>query len=442
LLAIRFFLAALLTTVTASATLLEFTPPAPTSATPVAITITSDPGSPCPPTLGSVTRNGKSVRVDLLPWTGGCILIVAPWKATFELGTFNPGEYDLSVFLGSAPLVTSKFVVREANPPFTVRPFANVSRPAGPQTDPGALATLDNVSAAQICTTNACTNAKVMFGDVAAQPRFEGGRLVVPVPPHAPGVVDVRIVATDRELNLVSRGAAYFYDRAAAPDLTVWERELFPVLFSGPGAFGAQWTTDAVIFNGNNWLVENFNRVDSLQCFDVGCERYAAGEYRKFEGRDHPYGAVLLTPRESAAKFSFATRVRDKAREAEDFGTEIPVIREGAMHRERDGFRLLDIPVTSAYRSKLRVYVYGADASNLQVSVYGSNGDREVFLRRFPLTAVDAQLSYAEVDLQTIPEVEGDRMALRIVPPSELPTWAFVSVTNNTTQRVTIVTPN
>lgn len=436
----RIFLAALLLTTTASAAITELTPTAPTSATPVSLTITSEPSSPCPPTVGSLTRSGNTVRLALVPFTGACIAIIAPWKATFDLGTFAPGEYTVDVTLGGQPYVATKFVVRNAAPAFTLQPFAHVARPAGAQTDGGVEAVIDGVDPAQLCTFELCPNVKVLFGDVVAQPRMAAGKLTVRVPPHAPGVVDMKIVAEDRGVTLTSAGAAYFYDRSAAPDLSVWSRVLFPVLQSSAGAFGAQWITDAVVRNGNSYIVENFNRVDPFQCFDVGCERMSAGEYRKFEGRDHPRGAVLLVPRESVDAFSFGSRVRDRAREGEDFGTELPVLRESAMRRAR--FRLLDIPVTSAYRSKLRVYVYTPD-DGLEATIVGSFPDREGgFLRRLPLERVDRTFAYAEIELQTIPDLKSDRLILEVLSPSELPAWAFVTVTNNASQRVTLVTPN
>jgi len=442
LLAPRFFLTLLLliTTVTAGAAITELTPAAPTSATPISITITSEPSSPCAPRFGAVVRNGSSIRLELLPYTDACITVVAPWKATYDLGTFPTGEYTLDVVIGNRPYLATKFVVRNATPAFSIRPFAHVSRSAGPQVDPGVTAIIDGVNPAQLCTFELCPNVKVFFGDVAVQPLIESGRFTVKIPPHAPGLVDMKIVADDRPLSYTSAGAVYFYDRSAAPDLSVWSRVLFPVLDSSAGAFGAQWTTDASIFNGNGYVVEGFNRVDSLQCFDVGCERFSALENRKFEGRNYPRGAALLLPRESVDAFSFASRVRDRGREADDFGAEIPVVRESAMRRS--AFRLLDIPVTSAYRSKLRVYVY-APVDDLSVTVSSLTTDVDnYFQRQLKLTRVDQNLAYAELDLQTLTEVKSDRVGLTVIPPFDLPTWAFVNVTNNATQRVTTVSPN
>jgi hypothetical protein len=437
----RCLLAALFLASTVSAALTEFTPAAPTTAGPVSVTITSEPSTPCPPQVHALTRNGKTVRLELERWTGACIAVVRPWKATFDLGSFAAGDYLLEVLLDNQPYLTAPFVVRQANPPFTVRPFANVSRPSGPQVDPGAEAIIESVSPNALCRTEACPGVKVLFGDVAVQPSSRLGYLTVRVPAHPPGVVDVKIVDEARGVTMTSPGAVYFYDRNAAPDLTVWSRVLFPVLQSGAGAFGAQWTTDAVIDNRNDYEVENFNRVDSLMCVDYGCERLGVRHYLKFEGRNHPNGAVLFVPREAVDRFNFASRVRDKARESDDFGTEIPVVRESAMRRTQ--FRLLDIPVTGSYRSKLRVYVYTTD-DNLQVPVQVSYPDRESFsFRQLRLQRIDRNLAYAELDLQTIPNLASDRVIVDIAPPElELPTWAFVTVTNNATQRVTIVTPN
>lgn len=445
MLAHRLILAALLLAGSVSAELLEVLPVSPTTATPVAISITEPGGTVCP-SAGSVTRNGASIRININGVKPMFCPPVPGFRHTrFELGTLPAGEYSVAAFVGGfpEPLGETKFVVRNADSKIRLVPFANVSRPAGPQVDRGATVVIEGLSPTGfLCPGELCSSVKVYFGDVAVPARVEGGRFVVNAPPRPPGLFDVKIVARNPEETYGTiAGGAYFYDRGAAPDLSVWSRVLFPVLESSAGAFGAQWVTDAVIDNANDSVVENFNRVDPRQCFDVGCERVAAHEYLKFEGRRHPRGAVLLTPHESVDGLTFASRVRDRSREGEDFGTEIPVVRESGMFRAR--FRLLDIPISTAYRAKLRVYAY-LPVDGQEVAITGSSESRvQLFQKRVPLTRVDASLVYAEVDLDAVPEAKNvGRLILDIQPPLDVPAWAFVTVTNNTTQRVTLVTPN
>jgi hypothetical protein len=409
---------------------IELTPGGPTSVAPVAAVITHvDPRIPCAPQISSVKVTGSTVRLDLV--RDHCSPS-APRKATYEFGRLNAGQYQLQVFVDGEPYATRSFIVRNGAPTFArVTPFAHVSR-----TGPGAPVFIDT-PAFDLCETDACEGVTVFFGDVPAQPRrIARTQLVVNAPPHPPGLVTVRIRTVVGGGDFSLPAAAYFFDPNDAPDLSVWSRVLFPVLQSSAGAFGTRWTTDAVIRNGNP-AVQTFRAINARDCGDA-CSRFEAGELRKFEGRDHPHGAVLLVPHGEVDAFTFGSRIRDRVREREDFGAEVPVIRERDMRREP--FLLLDVPVTADYRSKLRVYVYAPpDVTAAEATVQGLGpAPSAVSLHR-----VDDTLMYGELDLQGLPQLPGgDRLELVVVPPAGFPTWAFVSVTNNATQRVTLVTPN
>ena len=105
---------------------------------------------------------------------------------------------------------------------------------------------------------------------------------------------------------------------------------------------------------------------------------------------------------------------------------------------------LLNVPVDARFRNTLRIY--SPDAGNVQVTV--DNVEHAVALQpgRDPF-----EPSYAMFTNFPQPEANGPtRIRVKIAPltpitspPSPTPRiWAFISVTNNTTQEITTITPD
>ena len=146
--------------------------------------------------------------------------------------------------------------------------------------------------------------------------------------------------------------AIYYYDPSAAPDFSVFERILFPVLFNTAGAHGSQWVSEAAIANPAHWYIETYNDVVPFECIDYPCgERLAPGSSIAFSGGGYPQGVALIAPRAEAENLAFSLRVRDISRTAEGYGTQVPVVREDDMFVNTD-LTLLDVPVDPRYRTK------------------------------------------------------------------------------------------
>ena len=133
--------------------------------------------------------------------------------------------------------------------------------------------------------------------------------------------------------------------------------------------------------------------------------------------------------------------MRDTARQAEGYGTQVPVVRERDMFVNSD-LTLLDVPIDPRYRVKLRIYAFDSGEYPVFVTVYRAVGPIDV--HHVPLSRSCSGLEceaipwYGELDLP--PGGTNERVNLYFGVGIDAPAWAFASVTNNETQQVTIVT--
>ncbi len=398
----------------------------------------------CPgPISASVAGSVIHVRVEDAADQCGEPPFLRPFGV--KVGPLPPGQYRVEVDAGRLDRRTTTFVVRNAGPKaFRVAPFAIPSTG-----EPRLPVRITNAPGeAPLCPGGQCT---IRVGEiVVAQKRVEAnGDVVFDAPPHAPGVVDVTIRRPGGGADVTVRAALYYFDRGAPPDMSVFERVLFPVLFDAPGANGSLWRSEAAILNPRPWFVETYNDIQPIVCIAPPCgERVAPGQFLRWSGGSYPQGVALLVPRGEADELAFSLRVRDLSRAAEGFGTEVPVVREADMFRNA-GMTLLDVPLDSRYRVKIRAYVF--DPLHVQtggavgVLIVRSDGTRtrlRADLRRRNCAAGSCAATplYGELDLPA--GREGARADIYLSTPDDALSWAFASVTNNGTQQVTLVTPD
>ena len=159
---------------------------------------------------------------------------------------------------------------------------------------------------------------------------------------------------------------------------------------------------------------------------------------------------LFYLERKYSQQVFFSLRVRDTTRNAESAGTAIPIVRE---HELFSGpFELLNVPLTDG-RVNLRIYSVAGEEASVNVTLYplGSNdplSSRLVALEEslffepqqdFPFHPSEALI----LDLASwTPSGTGNPVRIRVEPLSEGRFWAFATVTNNTTQQVTIVAPD
>jgi hypothetical protein len=133
-------------------------------------------------------------------------------------------------------------------------------------------------------------------------------------------------------------------------------------------------------------------------------------------------------------------RVYDSSRTAQNFGTEIPIVRDRDLVRNHP-IVFAGVPNGGIQRSTLRIYA----ANAMTVKVLINAGDvaslRDVTLQPGANSSFPA---YAQIG--DLPDGIGP-MRITITPPGPgepgfyTPFWAFVSVTNNDTQLITTIRP-
>jgi len=223
------------------------------------------------------------------------------------------------------------------------------------------------------------------------------------------------------------------------------------------GALGSIWTSEFLIHTGPEPYV---NDTCSFHFPNMG----GYGSYIDREVtfrptlRDHPTNPGRLLYQfglPSMGPHSYELSVRDLARQAESWGTEIPVIR--ANEFRRGTMQLLNVPTDRRFRLALRLYdPHATNRLSVTVRIYDQSAG--TLLRTISLTlptpvpnsfpeynGYPAFPGYAEVnDLLASIEGSPSPQALRIevvASDAKAGYWGFVSITNNETQQVTTITP-
>ena len=407
-------------------------PPGPTSRTPIEARLYVA----CDPLSHTLDRLGNVIKIHVTPGPGeGRCDPPIPAPYAVNLGTLPVGEYRIEVMVGARDQIIARtFVVRNAaHGVFEVHPFAVPVHPSG------LVLRLD----APELTGEIAT---ISVDGVAIAPqritRTDDGAYLFPAPMHARGLADVTIQTAGGATH-TRAGALYYYEHTAPPDLSVFERILFPVLVSTSGAFGSQWVSETAIANPDPWTVETFNDVVPYQCIDYPCgERLPPQSFETFSGDGYPHGIALLAPRPEGDRLAFSLRVRDTSRVAEGYGTQVPVVRERNMVRGAE-LTLLDIPVDARYRTKVRIYAFDTGAHDAEVTLV--EGEETLGTYSIPIgrqcSGIECHFTpwYGELDLATTGQNRRVNLYVR-VGGNETPAWAFASITNNETQQVTIVT--
>lgn len=218
------------------------------------------------------------------------------------------------------------------------------------------------------------------------------------------------------------------------------ERILLPLFAEQtPGAYGSLWATEVWIYNdndkpagvGNLFPPDGSNILPKQSRSAVG---YGPGPARSI--------TVLA---DEAPRLHFNLRVRDRSRQAQTAGTEIPVVRESEFLSGK--VILLNVPAEERFRQMLRVYQFvgnGQAPGSVRVRFFriGNVPDALVHEETLFLDAPgQSPLAYAQSALNpAILDASAVRIEMESLSPS-MRYWGFVSVINNETQHVTTITP-
>ncbi len=382
---------------------------------------------------------GKTIFLTFTAEFSCSIPAFTPWKATVAVPGLAAGTYHVELRLAGST------VMRFAETDLTV-----TGPPPGIEISPAFDANAGN-RVVRIRGSFPGTVPTVFFGTKAA----EGVERISESELHAvvPFQTNVRVV------DVTVRGENYTY--VLPSGFTYVNGDYTPILVPVyasrpvPGAFGSLWQTELRFLNRSD--------VSLIPAIDI---LYAAGDFRPGQVNspaltlprddvDSPPVALAWIRRELAPFVSIQLRVRDLSRQAETWGTDVPVVYGG-----KYDLNLLDVPVREGFRSLLRIYsaVYGG-CCGVEVK-FRANDGKELATRTLQLQhpngsigglvpppykregsrELPLQPAYAEIDLRSIPELEGQEAVWIQVNPT-MASWALVSVTNDATQHVTIIAP-
>lgn len=222
-----------------------------------------------------------------------------------------------------------------------------------------------------------------------------------------------------------------------AQGLPPGERMLLPVFTEQvPGAFGSLWRSELWVYN------------DNLESAGVGLvgdvpAKSTSGPVLGQRPTGATPGAVMTALPHLAAGLSFNLRVRDLSRSAESFGTEIPVVRESEFFTSK--VTLLNVPTDSRFRPMLRVYQFLGflqPPATVRVRFYRTGQTPDLLLEQLTLSLEGSgALAYAQLSSLPLDSISDPTVRVEIESIGSMRFWAFVSITNNETQHVTIITP-
>ncbi len=372
----------------------------------------------CLPSVKGFDVAGSTVTLHLnadRPLGVLCAQSTSPYSRTFHLHVLPPGIYNVVEVAdeggGSTELTRAPLIVRDSES-IRMLPYAV------PVTG-GEIA---------ITQTFLALSPTVKIADVPVPVNSSAdGLFLVNAPPHAPGAVDVVVTS---EFGTVSSKAGLIYYDPASADPVVFEPILFPLSFQGPGAFGSQWTTESFLFQNGS---RSFFR-DPLPC--SGCTNVMTLGSKQLTNDSNPWGHVLYAIRGTTSALDFASRIRDTSRQAQTAGTEVPVARETDF---RSQLRFQNVPADARYRATLRLwslsggpnFALGVDATPSQQGTLSVSA--------IPGTS----MSFGSLDVTSL-LAGGSPTSLTVSSSSALNTasiWGIVSITNNDTQQVTIISP-
>src|SRR5215212_9007325 len=261
--------------------------------------------------------------------------------------------------------------------------------------------------------------------------------IVIETPEHGNGLVDVYVASAAGGRAVVKNG--FRFGRGG------YKRVLVPVAWRGvvSGAFGSRWTTELTgrVFDKDKSIEVTRtpystppHLVQNAFVFDDFPERYTGGVF-------------IYVPEEQYVDLGL--RIRDVSREEENYGTEVPLV-TAEETSPAVAVVLLDVTVGPKYRSTLRTYSFeGRRDWGFSIMIFPRGGTEILVFQSyhgggFPVEEFPSIPGQSQLDIgNLLPAGYTGRVDVQLwgVPPWGKRIWGMISVTNNDTQMVTMVTP-
>lgn len=377
----------------------RFDPPTPTNDTTTKLTMSGLWPDGCPKTPSVfITANVKLITLNFPTSDAPCTAVVVPFTTTVNLGVLPAGVYDVVAQIGHGDppylLGSTRFTVRDVTT-YTISPAI------APITG-GDVITVSSKEPFDVEPIHVS-----LGGNDVSITRVNANTIQFNAPPHAAGPVDLVVESVMGGRHVATSAFTYYDPHAATPDPLLFTNLLFPLDFAGPGAFGSVWTTD-------NWI-------------ETPAGKSKLAVTGSASGLVYP---VLRTDRVAAN-----SRIRDISRSALNAGTEIPVVREDDF---TDHLRLLNVPSGKNFRALLRVWTSGEPVDQAffnidQIPSFAPN--------RVPLKPAQGGLRYGTFDLTPFLDSPNEHLDISAGVTAGTRIWGMISITNNDSQQVTIISP-
>jgi hypothetical protein len=222
------------------------------------------------------------------------------------------------------------------------------------------------------------------------------------------------------------------------------ERILLPLLVPPVfGAHGSEFRTELTVHNTSDRVVALFGiREECEVCLpeDIsgnGVELAPGATFRpRYDGTP---GRFIEAAFGDFDLLAANLRVYDVSRDEQNFGTEIPIVRDHELTSAP--IHLAGVPVDARFRNTLRIY--GTKSATVRVTIGSKSTD--LFLVAGPDEFDPAYAAFTDFTYIAPAPNQTPTVRITITPlhPGADPAriWAFVSVTNNATQMITTVTP-
>ena len=380
----------------------RFDPPTPTNDTTTKLTFNGASPIACLPKLppGVVVDGGaKRITLQFVFGPGDlCQTLPTPFITSVNLGVLPAGVYDvvaqLALGLDQSVLGATKLVVRDVTT-YTISP-------AFAPTSGGTLVTVNSKEPFDVEPIHVS-----LGGQDVSITRVFPGTIQFNAPPHAAGPVDLVVESVMGGRHVATAAFTYYDPQAATPDPFVFTWLLFPLDFEGPGAFDSLWTTD-------NWV-----------------ETWAGKGKLPVTGS----ASGVVYPVARAETVAANSRIRDTSRATLNAGTEIPVVHEDDF---TDHIRLLNVPTGKNFRALLRVWTVGEPAKRF---FYNIDQVPSLVPSTEPLKPAQGGFLYGTAILTPFVDSPNDHLDISIGAGVGTRIWGMISITNNDTQQVTIISP-
>lgn len=260
----------------------------------------------------------------------------------------------------------------------------------------------------------------IQFGNALGDIIFDSAdEIVVVAPPHAAGPVDLVVTFPPFPVNLAPLTLKNAFTYEDPDDTTV--RLLLPVAAGTQGILNTSWQTDILAHNETpSPVVIAGTTIPPLATQKLSLSPASTGMF-------------LQIPRSVFEGVTITTHVHDTTHDAESLGVDVPSVPETQFRRT---VVLTGVPNDARYRVLLRAYGYPGVYAFL-VNVRDDSTGELLSTQTSPVL-VSSDLQYLQMPISA-PQTAH---TLRVAVTGGAPIWAFLTLTNNTTESVTTITPN